>query len=168
MKKVSLIVAIVITFAGLTACGCQSDSRNNGTSNAVNENTTQAVSVTDSTETAKNMKMMINGTEVSVLWEQNESVDVLRQLAAEKPLTINMSMYGGFEQVGSIGQSLPKNDVQTTTEAGEIVLYSGNQLVIFYGSNSWEYTRLGKITDKSESQLKELLGNGDVTITITM
>ena len=111
--------------------------------------------------------MSINGTMVNVAWEQNESVDALKQLAAEKPLTINMSMYGGFEQVGSIGQNLPKNDVQTTTSAGDIVLYSGNQIVVFYGSNSWAYTRLGKITDKSASQMKELLGNGDVTITFT-
>ncbi len=77
-----------------------------------------------------------------------------------------MSMYGGFEQVGSIGQSLPRNDVQTTTNAGDIVLYSGNQMVVFYGSNSWAYTRLGHIMDKNVAELKELLGNGDVTITI--
>ena len=96
-----------------------------------------------------------------------ESVEALKQLTAQKPLTINMSMYGGFEQVGSIGQNLPKNDVQTTTSAGDIVLYSGNQIVVFYGSNSWAYTRLGKITDKSASQMKDLLGNGDVTITFT-
>ena len=77
-----------------------------------------------------------------------------------------MSMYGSFEQVGSIGTSLPRNDVQTTTEAGDIVLYSGNQIVIFYGSNSWAYTGLGKVTDKSESEMAELLGKGNVTITI--
>ena len=81
-------------------------------------------------------------------------------------LTIRMSMYGGFEQVGSLGASLPRNDVQTTTSAGDIVLYSGNQMVIFYGSNSWAYTRLGRITDKSAREMAELLGNGDVTVTI--
>ena len=77
-----------------------------------------------------------------------------------------MSMYGGFEQVGSLGQSLPRNDVQTTTSAGDIVLYSGNQIVVFYGSNSWAYTRLGRISDKTAEELTALLGNGDVTITI--
>ena len=69
--------------------------------------------------------------------------------------------------MGSIGQSIARDDKQTTTSAGDIVLYSGNQIVVFYGSNSWAYTRLGKITDKSASQMKELLGNGDVTITFT-
>ena len=75
-------------------------------------------------------------------------------------------MYGGFEQVGPIGQSLPRNDSQTTTQAGDIVLYSGNQVVIFYGSNAWAYTRLGHISDKSGQEMAELLGNGDTTITI--
>jgi hypothetical protein len=77
-------------------------------------------------------------------------------------------MYGGFEQVGSIGQSLPREDRQTTTQAGDIVLYSGDQMVVFYGSNSWAYTRLGHITDKSPAELEELLGNGDVDITISV
>ena len=167
MKKGSLLVALVITTIAITACGCQSESTNNATSNAVNDNTTQEVSVSDNGQASEDMKMSINGTMVNVAWEQNESVEALKQLAAQKPLTINMSMYGGFEQVGSIGQNLPKNDVQTTTSAGDIVLYSGNQIVVFYGSNSWAYTRLGKITDKSASQMKDLLGNGDVTITFT-
>jgi hypothetical protein len=78
-----------------------------------------------------------------------------------------MSAYGGFEQVGSLGQSLPRNDVQTTTDAGDIVLYSGNQIVVFYGSNSWAYTRLGRISDRSAADMAELLGNGNVTLTIT-
>ena len=167
MKKGSLLVALVITAIAITACGCQSESTNNATSNTTNDNTTQEVSVSDNGQVSEDMKMSINGTMVNVAWEQNESVEALKQLTAEKPLTINMSMYGGFEQVGSIGQNLPKNDVQTTTSAGDIVLYSGNQIVVFYGSNSWAYTRLGKITDKSASQMKDLLGNGDVTITFT-
>ena len=114
------------------------------------------------------MKMTINGTAVDVDWEDNESVAALRDLASEKPLTIRMSMYGGFEQVGPIGSDLPSNDVQTTTSAGDIVLYSGNQIVVFYGSNSWAYTRLGHITDQDIAGMRDLLGNGDVTITISM
>jgi hypothetical protein len=76
-------------------------------------------------------------------------------------------MYGGFEQVGSIGQAISRDDKQTTTEPGDIVLYSGNQIVVFYGSNSWAYTRLGKI-DLTEKELKDLLSNGDVTITLSL
>ena len=117
-------------------------------------------------EESSDMVVKIGETPVQVIWEDNEAVASLRQLADESPLVIGMSMYGGFEQVGSIGQSLPRDDEQITTKVGDIVLYSGNQLVVFYGSNSWEYTRLGHISDKNEKELTELLGNEDVTITI--
>ena len=121
---------------------------------------------TESEETETMLQMKIGDTGVTVNWEDNESVEALKELCQDGPLTIQMSMYGGFEQVGSIGQSLPRDDSQTTTQAGDIVLYSGNQIVVFYGSNSWAYTRLGHITDKSAQEMAELLGNGDVTITI--
>ena len=121
---------------------------------------------TESEENETMLQMKIGDTEVVVDWEDNESVEALKELCRDKSLTIQMSMYGGFEQVGSIGQSLPRNDRQTTTQAGDIVLYSGSQIVVFYGSNSWAYTRLGHITDKSPQEMAELLGSGDVTITI--
>ena len=83
-------------------------------------------------------------------------------------LSVNcFTMHGGFEQVGSLGTSLPRDDKQITTNAGDIVLYSGNQIVVFYGSNSWAYTRLGRITDKTTSEMADLLGNGNVRITIS-
>lgn len=114
------------------------------------------------------LKMEIAGTPVTVDWKDNESVEALKELCKDGELTIHMSMYGGFEQVGSIGTSLPRNDVQTTTSSGDIVLYSGNQIVVFYGSNSWSYTKLGHITDSSGHTMEELLGNGDVTIKINL
>ena len=113
-----------------------------------------------SEETA--MKLYIGETEVPVTWEDNASVDALRGLL---PLTIRMSMYGGFEQVGPIGQELPREDRQTVTDAGDIVLYAGDQIVVFYGSNSWAYTRLGHV-DLSREEMTALLGHGDVTLTL--
>ena len=115
----------------------------------------------------KSLRLLINETEVPVGWEENESVEALARLATAEPLTVQMSMYGGFEQVGSLGSSLPRNDVQTVTQAGDIVLYAGNQVVLFYGSNSWAYTRLGRITDVSAEELTNLLANGDVVITLS-
>ena len=112
--------------------------------------------------------MRIGDEVVTIAWEDNESVAALVELLREQPMSIQMSMYGGFEQVGSFGTSLPRDDEQTTTQAGDIVLYSGNQMVVFYGSNSWAYTRLGRITDKSAEELKEMLGGGDVTITLEL
>ena len=112
--------------------------------------------------------MKIGEETVTVTWEDNESVVALKELLREQSMSIQMSMYGGFEQVGSLGTSLPRDDKQTTTQAGDIVLYSGNQMVVFYGSNSWAYTRLGRITDKSAEELEELLGNEDVIITLEL
>ena len=116
----------------------------------------------------KELSLTINGQNVSAQWEENESVEALKNLVKNNPLTIQMSMYGGFEQVGSLGTSLPRNDRQTTTVAGDIVLYSGNQIVVFYGSNSWAYTRLGHVTDKSAAEMTELLSKGNVTLEILM
>ena len=112
------------------------------------------------------MKMSIGGTDVTVEWENNQAVADLQALVANGPLTVDLSMYGGFEQVGSLGKTLTANDVQTTTTAGDVVLYSGNQIVVFYGSNSWAYTRLGHITSQDAEGMANLLGNGDVSMTI--
>ena len=108
------------------------------------------------------MTLSIDGKEMPVTWEDNASVNELKEIC---PLKVNMSMYGGFEQVGSIGQSISRDDKQITTEFGDIVLYSGNQIVVFYGSNSWAYTKLGHI-DLSEEELTQLLGNSDVVLEI--
>ncbi|MBR3095184.1 MAG: hypothetical protein IKH12_06315, partial [Clostridia bacterium] len=89
------------------------------------------------------LHLFINDTEVKAAWEKNEAVRALTDLVSSKALTVPMSMYGGFEQVGSLGAHLPANDSQIKTKAGDIVLYAGNQIVLFYGSNTWSYTRLG-------------------------
>ena len=112
------------------------------------------------------LKMKIGDTAVAVDWEENEAVEALKELCRAEPLTIELSMYGGFEQVGPIGARLPSSDVQTTTRAGDIVLYSSNQMVVFYGSNSWAYTRLGHISDQSAEDMAALLGHGDVSVTL--
>ncbi len=114
------------------------------------------------------LKMRINDTDISVEWEDNESVEALNELAKDGPLSVQMSMYGWFEQVGYLGTDLPRNDAQTVTRSGDIVLYSGDQIVVFYGSNSWAYTRLGHIMDKSDEEMAQLLSNGDVVITLSL
>lgn len=113
-----------------------------------------------------NMQMMIGDTPVEVAWEDNEAVKALAELNAGDWHEYQLSMYGGFEQVGPLGSDLPASDSQTSTSAGDIVLYQGNQIVVFYGENSWAYTRLGHIIDKSAGELAKLLGNGDVVISL--
>lgn len=130
------------------------------------ETQVQSVEQTEQAVQASALQMTIGDTPVSVDWEDNESVEALKDLCSNQPLTIQMSMYGGFEQVGSIGADLPQNDEQTTTSSGDIVLYSGDQIVVFYGSNTWAYTRLGHIADKTQAELNELLSNGNITVTL--
>ena len=131
--------------------------------------TTEAPEVTTAQpETqSRELTLSIDGQTVDAQWEDNEAVAALKQAAGQSPLNIAMSKYGGFEQVGSLKMTLPSNDEQITTSPGDIILYSGNQIVLFYGSNTWAYTRLGKITGKTQAELTDLLSNGDVTITIS-
>lgn len=79
-----------------------------------------------------------------------------------------MQDYGDMEKVGSLGQDLPTNDEQITTEAGDLILYQGNSFVIYYAPNSWNFTRLGKINDVTAEELWEILGESDVTVTLSL
>ena len=194
MKKLVALVVVLLLSITLTACGNvqnkaestvqpETSSNTNSDGSSVLEFTipsgeestdeqkpqtsTEDNGASEETE-EKALKMTIGSTPVSVKWEDNESVNYLKELCRDQPVIISMSMYGGFEQVGSIGLDIPRNDVQTTTSSGDIVLYSGNQLVVFYGSNSWAYTRLGHITDKTSQEMTELLSVGNVTITLSI
>ena len=114
------------------------------------------------------MKLSIDGNDVSVTWENNQAVSDLMALASEGPLNVELSSYGGFEQVGPLGRSLSTSDVRIRIEPGDIVLYAGNQISLFYAPNTWAYTKLGHINNKTADELTELLGNNDVSITITV
>ena len=158
MKVISAVLTILI--AVLT--GCASQSAAPAEVQAATTHVESAVEAEETNEMEDSMRLLIGETEVPVTWEENASVEALKELC---PVTIQMSMYGGFEQVGSIGKSIVRDDKQTKTNYGDIVLYSGDQIVIFYGSNSWSYTRLGHI-DLTQQEMKDLLGGGDVSITL--
>ncbi len=113
-----------------------------------------------------NMKVQVENETFTATLEHNAAVDALVNMMKEAPVTIRMRDYAGFEKVGSLGTSLPTSNRQTTTHAGDIVLYQGNQIVIFYGSNAWSYTRLGKIDDLTG--WSDALGSGNVTVTFSL
>ena len=115
---------------------------------------------------AMNMMVQVGGSTFTATLEENTAVDALVEMMEQEPVTIQMSDYSGFEKVGPLGTSLPASNQQTTTQAGDIVLYQGNQIVMFYGSNSWSYTRLGHIDDLTGWE--EALGSGDVTVTFSL
>jgi len=110
----------------------------------------------------------VGGTLLTATLADNSSAKALRDLLKKGPLTIGMSDYGGFEKVGPLGAELPRNDEQITTSAGDIILYQGNQITIYYAQNSWSFTRLGKINDITAQRLKEVLGTGDIRVTLSL
>ena len=115
----------------------------------------------------ENMKLYFNDIEIPVIWEDNQTVQELMEEAGKGDVVVQMSMYSDNEQVGSLGKSYTKNDEQITTHSGDIVLYSGDKIVVFYGSNSWAYTRLGKM-NIPKGDVTELLSNGDIILKIAI
>lgn len=113
-----------------------------------------------------NLQLYVDGTPVTVVWERNPAVEELYLAARRETLVVHTHAYGGFEQVGPLPSRFSRNDVQLTTQAGDIVLYSGDQLVLFFGANTWRYTRLGHIEGLTQRELAELLDKDAVTVEI--
>ena len=155
------IISVVMLLMLLLLSGCTGAQETVAdTGSKVQEATKQENKSVAEPKKEQAMKLIIDDKVVPVTWEQNASTVALQKLL---PLTIKMSPYGGFEQVGDIGQNITSADKQITTQYGDIVLYAGNKLVIFYGSNSWAYTRLGHI-DMSKQELTALLNRDGVTV----
>ena len=114
------------------------------------------------------MNIKIGDHVLTAILVDNSSVDALKKALLDGPITINMRDYGSMEKVGPLGMDLPRNDQQIITEAGDIILYQGNAFVIYYAPNSWSFTRLGKIINVTAEELREILGDGFVTITLSL
>ncbi len=181
MKRLIGMLLLFVSFFTMTACGdsqsMQSPDRqtepestyveaeSDGENEAIQSRNHEEESEEEE-NTEMRMKVQVGDCTFTAILENNAAVDALMEMMEEEPVVIQMSDYAGFEKVGPLGESLPANNSQTTTEAGDIVLYQGNQIVIFYGSNSWSYTRLGRIEDLTG--WKEALGSGDVTVTFSV
>ena len=116
------------------------------------------------------IKIIVSGKTLSVKIEDNEATKALVAALSEASITYEANDYGGFEKVGLLGRTLPTSDTQITTQAGDVILYSGNQIVLFYGSNTWSYTRLGKMQYESLDELKSFLkaGEGNISVTLSL
>lgn len=120
------------------------------------------------TEEASMFYLLVNDTVLKAEFADNSSAEALAQKLQNGDIVIQAHDYGNFEKVGSLGFSLPINDERITTKPGDIILYQGNQLTVYYDENTWNFTRLGRIPDITGAALKEILGDGDVTITLTL
>lgn len=114
------------------------------------------------------MYVIAGDTTFTAVLADNSSAQAFAELLREGPLTIEMSDYGSMEKVGPIGQTLPANNEPITTEPGDIILYQANSLVIYYDTNSWNFTRIGKIRDVTQKELLDALGSGDVSVTFAL
>ena len=122
----------------------------------------------DETKMTDKIQLTISGTTLPVIIEDNVATRALVAALREGSITYTARDYGGFEKVGALGRSLPTSDTDITTQAGDVILYNGDNIVLFYGSNSWSYTRLGKIQYKSLDELKSFLKAGGGTISVTL
>ena len=114
------------------------------------------------------IKITVSGKSLPVVLDKNKAAEALVAALSEAPITYEADDYGGFEKVGALGRSLPANDTQITTQAGDVILYSGNQIVLFYGTNSWSYTRIGKMEYSTLDELKSFLKAGQGIINVTL
>lgn len=145
IKNLMLLMAIV-------ACGsCNND----------NDVMAQATSTTS-------IKVTIDDMSMTLALADNNATRALVEALADGPITYTANDYGGFEKVGYLGQSLPTSNSQITTQPGDVVLYNGNQIVMFYGSNSWSYTRLGELQHGSIEELKSFLKAGEGSVSVTL
>lgn len=119
-------------------------------------------------QTSDMLKIEIGQETFTATLANNSSVDALKELLKDGPLTLKMSDYAGMEKGADLGVTLPQNNQQMNTTAGDIILYQGRTLVIYYDTNSWSLTPIGKINDLDEALLKETLGSGDVTVTFSL
>ena len=114
------------------------------------------------------VKVKINDEVFDVKLENNSATQELVEELKKGNVTVNASEYGGFEKVGELGFSLPTNDENIGTNPGDIVLYQGDKISLFYGSHSWSYTKLGKIDNVDSNKLKEVLGSGNVILEFSL
>ena len=151
----SIIIRLLVIALALLVMSCGGD-----------EAQAQTIKEEDMTE---KMYITIGNQTLPVTLVKNNATEALMAALAANPITYEADDHGGFEKVGALGISLPTNNQQLTTQAGDVILYSGNQIVLFYGSNSWSYTRLGRIEYESLEQLKSFLkaGQGRVSVTLS-
>lgn len=191
MKKIIITIILVIAFSVLMYFISKNNNEEisnnlemNNNSIEFTDNTSSNIENTNLTEKQEKIEnntinenkvedmgkiyIRVNNQILDVELEDNSATKELKEKLKNGDIVIEAHEYGGFEKVGDLGFSLPREDTSITTKVGDIVLYQGNQISIFYNSNSWSYTKLGKIQNITSNELKNILGNGDIKITFTL
>lgn len=168
---------LLIATLGLLLSSCQTTSPNATStssegSSVISEGESVPSITSETSEVSvamKNIVTTIDGKEVDIEWYDNESVRALKEYIAEnEEITINTHEYGDFEQVGPLGTTLPTNNEQISTICGDIVLYQGSNICFYFRTNSWSFTRLGRISNMSESDIIAMLDKSNATVVMTL
>ena len=164
MKKIlSLLTVLCLAFS---ACGNNDDE---DVTPVEPQNIIQNVEQQTNTEIPMDKLLItINGKTLTADFADNSSAKAIAEALKQSPITYKADDYGNFEKVGDLGQSFPKNDENITTEPGDIILYQGHNLCIYYAQNTWSFTRIAKIKGISKDELKEFLGEGEITVTLSV
>ncbi len=180
MKKTVCVALAVVLLFTITACGNSRKEENpegkQETDKAQNSEVQTEVQTTEPDQenpeqkevTELKLKIQARDTVFTATLAENSSVDALKELMTDGPLTLNMSDYAGMEKGADLGVTLPQNNEQMNTQAGDIILYQGRTFVIYYDTNSWSLTPIGKIDNVDEKTLRETLGTGDVTVILSL
>lgn len=163
------ILYLLLAVLGLSACGngaSPADSAPPPSQSVISEQESSHPQDNSSSQEEPMLKITVGDQELLATFADNSSAEAFRDLLAQGPETISMDDYGGFEKVGSLGTTLTRNDTRITTQPGDVILYQGNQITIYYGTNTWNFTRLAKINDSTDLQAK--LGTGTVQVTFSL
>ena len=120
------------------------------------------------TEVPVKLKIHVNDTTFTATLEENSSAKAFAEFLAQGDLTLDMHDYGSFEKVADLPRSFPRNDTQIDTDAGDIILYQGNSITIYYDKNSWNFPRLARIDNVNKKRLQQILGKGNVKATFSV
>lgn len=163
------ILYLFLAVLGLSGCGNSSspaDSAPPPSQSVISEQESSQSQDNSSSQEEPMLKITVGDQELLATFADNSSAEAFRDLLAQGPVTISMDDYGGFEKVGLLGTTLTRNDTRITTQPGDVILYQGNQITIYYGTNTWNFTRLAKINDSTDLQAK--LGTGTVQVTFSL
>ena len=155
MKLIEIIISLLIALLS-SACGVPLSSEAGTSTSDVREVSQMEITID------------VNGNKLTAALADSTAAKELAEKLKAGSVTVTLNEYGGFEKVGDLPWSLTKSDKQVSTEPGDIMLYQGDQMTIFYNSNSWSYTKLGHIENTTQEELKTVFGEGDVTVTLSL
>lgn len=178
MRRAIFLVLLLLSLSIFTACGMDHDTKSQSsllTEHSESkidvsryESMTQESEILSEENESVKIQITVGDTTLTARPEENSSAESFLALLQKGPITVQMSDYAGMEKVGSLGINLPRNDTQISVDAGDVILYQGNQITIYYGTNSWNFTKLAAIEDVTKESLLDILGTGDVDVTFSI